>query len=96
MVEVKKKEVDYSEGFPKEDAAPVVAATPEPEVPSVPTPEPELFRVADWSGLPNYGCPYCEWKTLSGANDVMFHIDGYHRDQALADVARSNDENGVQ
>lgn len=56
------------------------AGPDQPAVTEVVAEEPkERFRVEDWSGLPNYGCPFCSWRTLAGtpregSDAVEFHI----------------------
>lgn len=47
-------------------------------------PEPETYQVDDWSGIPNFGCPFCEFRTLAGTADVVAHIAFHHREQAIA------------
>jgi hypothetical protein len=47
---------------------------------SIQEPEPaqaepsEPYRVGEWSGRPNYGCPWCSYKTIEGSGAVELHI----------------------
>jgi hypothetical protein len=34
----------------------------------------QLYRIGDWHGLPNYGCPHCSFSTVEGAADVHLHV----------------------
>jgi hypothetical protein len=42
--------------------------------PPFPLAEPGEYYIGLWSGLPNYGCPYCGYATLSGSDSVELHI----------------------
>jgi hypothetical protein len=42
--------------------------------------EPEPFLIGTWHGMPNYGCPHCEYKTVQGFPDVAWHIRDAHPD----------------
>lgn len=39
-----------------------------------PLAEPGEYYIGLWSGLPNYGCPYCSYATLQGPGAVELHI----------------------
>lgn len=39
-----------------------------------PLAEPGEYYIGLWSGLPNYGCPYCPYATLDGPGQVELHI----------------------
>lgn len=52
-------------------------AAPPPAVPTPADPplaEPGEFYVGLWCGIPNYGCPYCLYRTLEGSGAVELHI----------------------
>lgn len=51
---------------------------------AAPTSEIETYQVGDWKGIANYGCPFCEFRTLAGTAEVVAHIAFHHRDQAIA------------
>jgi hypothetical protein len=42
--------------------------------PAYPLAEPGDYYIGLWSGLPNYGCPYCGYATLEGSGAVELHI----------------------
>lgn len=48
-----------------------------------PAPDPETYQVGTWSGIANYGCPFCPYRTLEGAALVVAHIATDHREQAI-------------
>lgn len=48
-----------------------------------PEPDPETYQVGTWSGFPNYGCPFCPYRTLTGTALVVAHIASDHREQAI-------------
>ncbi len=52
-----------------------------------PVPDPETYEVGTWAGKPNYGCPFCTFRTLDGAGEVVTHIALLHRAQAIASAA---------
>lgn len=41
------------------------------------------YEVGTWSGIANYGCPFCPYRTLEGAALVVAHIASDHREQAI-------------
>lgn len=51
---------------------------------AAPTVDPETYQVGEWAGHPNYGCPFCPYRTLEGASHVVAHIATDHREQAIA------------
>jgi hypothetical protein len=70
---------------PKVELVPEVSLTPAPAAPAQPPPvvggkppfplaEPGEYYIGLWSGLPNYGCPYCGYATLDGSGAVEIHI----------------------
>jgi len=46
-------------------------------------PDPETYQVGTWSGIPNYGCPFCPVRTLEGTALIVAHIASDHRAQAI-------------
>lgn len=42
--------------------------------PPFPLAEPGEYYIGLWSGLANYGCPYCSYSTLDGSGAVELHI----------------------
>jgi hypothetical protein len=42
--------------------------------PPFPLAEPGEYYIGLWSGLPNFGCPYCGYATLDGSGAVEIHI----------------------
>lgn len=74
---------------PEPELEPVLEAEPEPEpeatpvevkhpaaddAPPFPLADPGEYYIGLWSGLPNFGCPYCGYATLSGSDAVEIHI----------------------
>lgn len=55
---------------------------------AAPEPDSETYQVGTWSGIPNYGCPFCPFRSLatdhSGTAVVVAHIASDHREQAIA------------
>lgn len=49
-----------------------------------PKPEAETYECGQWSGYTNYGCPFCEFRTLEGTALVVAHIASDHREEAIA------------
>lgn len=52
-------------------------------VSAAPIPDPETYQAGSWSGIPNFGCPFCPYRTLDGAALVVAHIATDHRTQAI-------------
>ena len=50
----------------------------------------ETYRVGDWAGHPNFGCPFCPYRTLEGASHVVAHIASDHREQAIAQAQEAH------
>lgn len=48
-----------------------------------PAPQPDTYEVGTWAGHPNFGCPFCPYRTLDGPAHVVAHIASDHRDQAI-------------
>lgn len=46
--------------------------------------DPETYEVGTWSGVPNFGCPFCDYRSLAGTAEIVTHIAFHHRDQAIA------------
>lgn len=55
---------------------------------AAPKPDPQTYEVGTWTGIPNYGCPFCLFRTLAGTGDVVAHIATDHRNQAIAQAAQ--------
>lgn len=48
-----------------------------------PAPDPETYLAGTWSGIPNYGCPFCPYRTLEGTALIVAHVASDHRQQAI-------------
>ena len=62
--------------MPRKPAVPkakTAAAPPMPE-PVAASVRNEPYLVGEWAGKPNYGCPFCPFKTISGPGEVELHI----------------------
>lgn len=59
---------------PEPEAEPVKAQSqPEKEEP-FPLADPGEYYIGLWSGIPNFGCPYCGFATLQGSGAVEIHV----------------------
>lgn len=81
------EEVDLQETQPEavvppvEEPLPSVAPTSVTPPSEPPAPADELHRAGQWAGMPNYGCPYCGYRTLDGTASVKDHILRGHPDK---------------
>jgi hypothetical protein len=52
-----------------------LAAPPEPEeATEISEPTMQPYQVGWWDGYPNFGCPFCLYRTLEGTRAVEAHI----------------------
>lgn len=56
---------------------------PRPARNAPPSPDAETYLAGTWSGIPNYGCPFCPYRTLEGPALIVAHIASDHREQAI-------------
>jgi hypothetical protein len=53
----------------------------------------EIFRGEDWSGLPNYYCPLCNYATLDGDTAVISHgMDRHPGEDLVAAQEKKGEE----
>lgn len=63
------------------DIASQEGGTAQPGTPLPDNPEEHPYFVGYWAGYPNYGCPHCEHKTVSGPADIVAHINTRHPEE---------------
>jgi hypothetical protein len=70
------------------------APAPVPAQPEIPDSTPQFptaaaqpgddeYLVGTWSGLPNYGCPHCDFVTTAGSETVRLHVNRAHPETLL-------------
>lgn len=53
--------------------------------------DPTTYEVGTWAGQPNFGCPFCPYRTLEGPALIVAHIASDHRQQAIQAIQISQE-----